>query len=128
MHFLMASFTILGSGAAGGLIKGFLPGKGGIRMPSYNKKTKVWDPGLAGNILVGGVAPVIIWLIYGPFSGKDFATILDEIVPISLLQIGMSFLIGIGGATILSSLADKQANELTKESLAEALKDFLKEK
>ena len=91
--------VVFGTGCVGGLISGvfFRPNKLGL---SYQGEIcGTYFPGLAGNILLGGVAAVLFWCLYGPFSG---ATIIgapsDTNVSLTVGQLASCLLIGTGGA------------------------------
>jgi hypothetical protein len=120
MTLLIACIVTATLGAAGGLMKSILFG---FEAWTYDSTTKVWRPGWIGHLIIGAVASVVVWAIYGPFAGQSLTT--KESFPITLAQAGGSLLVGIGGAEILRMLTERRADAITKLKLNEALKSQL---
>lgn len=117
-----------GLGAIGGLSNCLLAGE--FVMPEYDKDAKVWKPGWLGNVVVGGVAAIVVWGIYGPLASFDLTNTLDP--HITLSQLLSSLVVGIGGARILSLEAQKmllksenEAERGAKLNLVRTLEDSL---
>ena len=101
------------SGCIGGLITGL------FFKPENRKQLLLWypgelcgvqHPGLLGNILLGGVAAVIFWSLYGPFSGAliiGSGGAMKE-VGLTVGQLAGCLLIGMGGAGYLFTEARRR--------------------
>jgi len=113
-------------GMAGGLTNCFLAG--GFTSPQSDTKGKVWKPGWIANIVIGGIAAVVVWCFYGPASSYDLVKdgVIDFHLPV--VQIASSILVGISGAKILTTMAQRQAERAAKIDLAKVLEDILKSK
>jgi hypothetical protein len=113
-------------GMAGGLTNCFLAG--GFTSPQSDTKGKVWKPGWIENIVIGGIAAVVVWCFYGPASSYDLVKdgVIDFHLPVA--QIASSILVGISGAKILTTMAQRQAERAAKIDLAKVLEDILKSK
>ena len=113
-------------GMAGGLTNCFLAG--GFTSPQSDTKGKVWKPGWIANIVIGGIAAVVVWCFYGPASSYDLVKdgVIDCHLPVA--QIASSILVGISGAKILTTMAQRQAERAAKIDLAKVLEDILKSK
>jgi hypothetical protein len=100
------------AGCVGGLFNGLLAEKRGLRYLSTGCDT--YFPGTLGNVLTGGVAALVFWGLYGPFSG---ATILppgaagSEPVTLKIGELASSILIGIGGPGFLRAEAGRRCAE-----------------
>ena len=113
-------------GMAGWLTNCFLAG--GFTSPQSDTKGKVWKPGWIANIVIGGIAAVVVWCFYGPASSYDLVKdgVIDFHLPVA--QIASSILVGISGAKILTTMAQRQAERAAKIDLAKVLEDILKSK
>ncbi len=110
-------FYILIAGAAGGVVNALLTDNGFLlpKSEKVNEKTSILRPGCLGNVLIGAIASVISWGLYGPLSTFYIAgtrqalasnTDMDR-VGISLASLVGAVLVGIGGARWLTSEVDK---------------------
>jgi hypothetical protein len=77
-------------------------------------------------VIVGAIAALVVWCIYGPFSGQKIDTSPGVNYTFTFSQAAGSVLVGICGAEILQRLADKRADIVTKNNLAKALKEQIK--
>ena len=113
-------------GVIGGLTNCLITG--GFTYPSQDPERKVWRPGWIANIVVGAVAAVVVWCFYGPASSYDLVKggVIDFHLPVA--QIASSILVGISGAKILTTMAQRQAERAAKIDLAKVLEDILKSK
>lgn len=99
------------AGAVGGVINALLTDNGFI-LPKYEDASgnKIWRPGVIGNVLIGAIASVISWGLYGPFA--DFIIIpnkKDTPDPsITVAALVGAILIGVAGAKWLSNEVDKK--------------------
>lgn len=89
----------------------------------------IWRPGYIGNILIGAVAAIVSWGLYGPFSAAYlFGTSpVPETTPqkfgLTLSAFVGAVLVGVGGAKWLSDEVDKR---LLKAAASEAAKKSLR--
>ncbi|MDO9149984.1 MAG: hypothetical protein Q8K07_19925 [Methylicorpusculum sp.] len=114
---ILGIVSIVGTvGALGGLVNCAIAGE--FVMPQRDAAKGIWRPGWVGNVLIGAVAALVVWAMYGPLASYDLATP-DKTKPLTLTlsQLFVSVLIGLGGGNILTQLAQKQADQLTKEKL-----------
>lgn len=107
-------------GAIGGLVNCAIAGE--FVLPQCDQNQRLWRPGWIGNVLVGAVAAVVVWAMYGPLASYDLAAP-DPVKPLTLTlsQLFVSVVIGLGGGNILTQISQKQADQLTKENLVAAL-------
>ena len=100
-------------GMAGGLTNCFFAG--GFTSPQSDTKGKVWKPGWIANIVIGGIAAVVVWCFYGPASSYDLVKdgVIDCHLPV---------------AQILTTMAQRHAERAAKIDLAKVLEDILKSK
>ncbi len=128
---------IAGAGAIGGLVNGLinqdgfrLPGRVQVKFkvnqngqPTEQEVTAtVWQLGGIGNTLVGAVAALMMFCLYGPL--KD-ALIVGPVptdapaVTLALLELAGSFGVGFAGARIITNEVDKrQLRQSTAEAAA----------
>lgn len=100
------------AGAIGGLINALLTDNG-FPFPRMEKveRIRIFRPGALGNILIGAIAAVISWGLYGPFSNIPIAGATEppsQHPIITLSAFVGAILIGIGGARWLTDEADKR--------------------
>lgn len=108
------------AGTVGGLINCLLTGE--FVLPQYDPSTKVWRPGWIGNILTGAFAALVVWAMYGPIASYDLAqTTNPKSLTLTLSQLTVSVLIGTGGGNILTQLAQRQSEQITKNNLLQAV-------
>src|SRR5258707_14770560 len=58
--------TIFAAGCLGGMTNAAIAGELGL--PHKDAEAKVFRPGWIGNVLVGGVAALVFWGLYGPMA------------------------------------------------------------
>jgi len=97
------------AGAVGGGINAFLS-KNGVTLP-YRVETDqgpVIQPGVVGNMVVGAVAAVVSWGLYGPLSSATISVHPGAASPeigMSVSSLVGSILMGMGGARWLTQEA-----------------------
>jgi hypothetical protein len=107
---------IAGCGAIGGIVNCAISGE--FSYPRFDAVAKVWRPGWIGNVLVGAVASVVVWGIYGPLASVDLLTGEMTGVHLTVAQLLTSLVIGLSGGKILTLMAEKQAATISKDQLA----------
>ena len=118
---------IILAGALGGVVNAFLSDNGFL-MPKSEQTTSgatVLRPGYFGNVLVGAVAALVSWGLYGPLGSLLVAgtpealkaNVSPDKVGLTLASLVGAVLVGIGGARWLSSEVDKN---LLRATAAEA--------
>ena len=113
--------AVAGWGALGGLANCLISGEVGL--PRMDSETKVWRPGWIGNVLVGAIAAVVVWGIYGPLAAYDLAASgKPQAVQLTIAQMLGSTVVGLSGGQILTLLAQKRADEIAKDTLAKTIK------
>lgn len=114
-------FIIFAAGAIGGVINALLTDNGFI-LPKYEDASgnKILRPGVVGNVLIGAIAAVISWGLYGPFASylilPSKPTENDPSLSLAALVGGV--LIGIAGAKWLSNEVDKKLLKATAGAAA----------
>jgi hypothetical protein len=79
-----------------------------------------------GHVAVGAIAAVVVWGIYGAAARLDLGTPEAKTsFSLPIAQLSFSLLVGIGGAEILKRLSEKQADEVSKANLADALNSLM---
>jgi hypothetical protein len=108
-------------GGLGGLANCLIAGE--LVLPHFDPALKVWRPGWIGSVLVGAIAALFVWVVYGAeVSGQDLQILLAKGVHVTLAPIFMSIAIGVSGGSILTLAAQKQAERISKEDLADVIK------
>jgi hypothetical protein len=100
------------AGGFGGAINALMSDNGFIKPKSADTNDgRIWRPGFLGNILIGGIAAVISWGLYGPFAAYPLiggsAAASSEPVMLSLSAFVGALLVGVGGARWLTNEVDK---------------------
>lgn len=83
-------------------------------------------PGLLGSVLLGGIAALLSWCLYGPASGWQLlgsAPADPSGWSLTLAGAAGAILVGIGGARWISSEVDKRVLRIGGANAAEATKD-----
>jgi hypothetical protein len=98
------------AGGIGGVINALLTDNGFI-IPKYEDASgnKIWRPGVVGNVLIGAVAAVISWGLYGPFG--DFVILPKPSTGDPNIKVAAfvgAILVGVAGAKWLSNEVDKK--------------------
>jgi len=99
------------AGAVGGVINALLSDNGFI-FPKYRRG--VWCPGVLANVLIGAVAALISWALYGSGAGVELGETTRAEISLKLPALAGALLVGVAGAKWLTSEADKG---LLKESV-----------
>lgn len=104
------------AGAVGGVINAMLSGHR-LTLPSYQEG--VWCPGFIGNVLIGAVAALTSWALYGSGAGVELGSnpTLRAEISLKLPALAGALMVGMAGAKWLTSESDKG---LYKESIKEA--------
>jgi hypothetical protein len=118
--------AVFGAGCLGGLTNAAIAGE--LKLPHKDPEARVYRPGWVGNVLVGGVASLVFWGLYGPMAQAVLIEPADaRIVPIlRVAELFAALLTGIGGGRLLTSEVDKRLLEKEKGALTDA-KDALAE-
>jgi len=113
---LMLLYVFL-AGAVGGVVNALVTDNGFPlpRREPVDGDTAIVRPGWLGNVLVGAVAAVVSWGLYGPLSGYLVAGTPEALaanpapgrVGLSLASLVGAVLVGVGGARWLSGEVDK---------------------
>jgi len=120
MNVWIPLLAVFAAGAIGGLANLLLAGDG-FHLPKYDPPTGIYLPGFLGNIAIGGIAAIVSWGLYGPFS----ATVIigagrlegHDDPSVTLASLVGAILVGTGGARWLASEVDKR---LFRSAAAEA--------
>jgi hypothetical protein len=100
------------AGGLGGVINALMTDNGFV-FPKWEDANgnKIWRPGMLGNVIIGAVAAVISWGLYGPFADYVFigAPTANPAIPyLTVSAFVGAILIGVGGARWLSNEVDKK--------------------
>ncbi len=115
---------VSGAGALGGLTNCLLAGE--FALPHSDVGRRVWNPGWISKIFIGAIAAVVIWGAYGPAASYDLVSGQLGEFHLTMAQLISSFLVGVSGAKILATVAQKEAERISKVDLAKTLNDVLK--
>ena len=110
-------------GALGGITNSTIAGE--FTLPELDLENHLWKPGWLGNVLVGALTAVIIAGMYGPMAQYDVIQNQGTPPSLKLSELMGAVIIGMGGGNILTQLAQKQAERISKINLAEAFRDYL---
>jgi hypothetical protein len=116
-------FIVAALGALGGLVNCAMSDE--FKLPGFDKNANIWRPGWVGNILVGAVAAIAVWGIYGPLASFDVINGQPQEMRLTVAQLLSSIIVGLSGGRILSLMAEKQAERVAKESLVQALQRII---
>jgi hypothetical protein len=104
---------VLIAGGLGGSLNALITDNGFIR-PQWTsaEQGKVLRPGFLGNILIGAVAAVISWCLYGPHAVVPLVGVWDgaeaQQVTLTLTAFAGAVLVGVGGTRWLTNEVDKK--------------------
>jgi hypothetical protein len=112
MTFFLILVVVWVAGGIGGAINALMSDNGFV-LPKAADTTdgRILRPGFLGNVLIGGVAAVISWGLYGPFAA--YPLIGGSLPPgsasvmLSLSAFVGAVLVGVGGARWLTNEVDK---------------------
>jgi hypothetical protein len=115
---------IAGFGAIGGIVNSAISGE--FNYPRLDPAAKVWRPGWIGNVLVGAVAALVVWGVYGPLASYDLVAGTTIELHLTVAQLLTSLVVGLSGGKILTLMAEKQAATISKDQLAATLSALTK--
>ena len=101
-----AIFALI-AGALGGVINALMTDNGFIfpqTTPAAGGGT-IWRPGVIGNVVIGAIAALISWGLYG--SGAGVSILSDAKVDLTWAGFAAALLVGVGGSRWLTSEVDK---------------------
>ena len=106
-------------GGIGGLVNALLAGE--LHLP--HREGNVYAPGWIGNVVIGAVAALVFWGLYGPMAK---VAVIGQTAPgvqvaFTVAETAGSVVTGIGGGRILSSEVEKKALTKTKDLLTDEL-------
>lgn len=74
------------------------------------------------NTLLGAVAALVVWAVYGPMASLDIIRSLsDSDLHLTIGQMAAAFLTGMAGRPILIALRDKHAAQVNQAKMGKAL-------
>ncbi len=121
-------FYVFLAGALGGLVNALLSDNGFI-LPKKVTGTGIYQPGGVSNVLLGGVAAVLSWGLYGPLASYLIGGTTEALATgapppdrlgITLTGLAGAVVVGIGGARWLTNEVDKRLQRSTNVELAQA--------
>jgi hypothetical protein len=117
------SLIIFAAGIIGGVVNATRTGNGRFLRPRtvQSPQGEVQQPGLLYNALIGGVAAILSWALYGPLAELNVlnpAGSTQQFI-MTLSSLGGAFFVGFGGARWLSAEADKNILQTTGSVAAE---------
>jgi hypothetical protein len=116
-------FSVIIAGATGGLVNAFLSNNGFVVPTKIIAGTStIWRPGVLGNVFVGSVASTAAWAMYGPVANTTIRSF-SQAEDFRPFVIGLSLIIGIGGARWLSNEVDKRLLRTVGQRLARDVDD-----
>src|SRR4051794_36055270 len=119
MDIYLIVFLVLACGAVSGFVNALLAGD--LHLPRRDED--VYSPGWIGNVVVGAVAALVFWGLYGPMAKTAIVGPRSPNIQVILTvaELAGSVVTGIGGGRILSSEVEKKALARTKDELTDAL-------
>jgi hypothetical protein len=114
------ALLVLACGGLGGLVNALLAGD--LHLP--HREENIYRPGWIGNVVVGAVAALVFWGLYGPMAKVAVigTTASNVTVAFTIAELAGSVVTGIGGGRILSSEVEKKALAKATNELVQALK------
>ncbi len=93
---------------------------GGWGLLYKRRACDTWFPGALGQVVVGGIAAVVFWGLYGPWA--DWPVFGGNAVPpkFTLSQLVAPILMGIGGPDWLRAQAERRCYERSRNKIAQA--------
>ena len=112
MTFFLILVVVWVAGGIGGAINALMSDNGFVLPKAADTNDgRILRPGFLGNVLIGGVAAVISWGLYGPFAAYP---LIGGSVPSGSASVMLSLsafvgavLVGVGGARWLTNEVDK---------------------
>lgn len=119
MFVLVVVLVILASGALGGFINALLAGD--LHLP--HRRGKIYSPGWIGNVVIGAVAALVYWGLYGPLAKSlVLGATATASATLTVAEIAGSILTGVAGGRILTSEVEKKALVQARNMLADAMR------
>ena len=100
---------------------------GGFQLPRFDMDARVWHPGWIGNIVVGGIAALVFWGLYGPLSTSVVLGTPTNPEMQIVLRVGEfcgAVVSGIGGGRLLMAEVDKRMLQKENEALVQVKNDL----
>lgn len=109
-------------GGVGGFVNALLAGD--LHLP-HREDSSVYSPGWVGNVVIGAVAALVVWGLYGPMAKVALIGPANAVNPVTftIAELAGSIVTGIGGGRILSGEVEKKALTKMKDQLTSALRD-----
>lgn len=118
MDGIQAALFALGAGGAGGIINALMTDNGFI-MPKQavtDLGANIWRPGMFGNVLIGAIAALVSWGLYGSAAGESVMS--NTPVAFTWAAMTGAILVGTAGARWLTSEVDKTMLKATAAAAA----------
>jgi hypothetical protein len=109
---------VFAAGMVGGFVNSLIAGE--LQLPRRDRRANVYRPGWIGGCLVGGVAAVTFWGLYGPLTGYVLVGGADATMVPATLKVGELFgslVTGIGGGKLLLGAVDRKGLENQRDAL-----------
>ena len=122
MQIWTIAIVIIVCGGIGGFVNAL--NASDLHLP-HRQPGNVYSPGWIGNVVVGAVAALVLWGLYGPMAKVVLIGEPSSAVHVSLTfaDIAGAIVTGIGGGRILSNEVEKKALTKMKDELTGALRD-----
>ena len=117
---LQSVSTLAAAGIIGGLVNCLLAKE--FANPAFDSVTRAWRPGWLGNLAVGGFAAIVVGGLSGPLASLDIDAPDDAVRALKVFEVAAAVLVGIGGGSILTQLANRQNEDIVKRNLIEAVR------
>ena len=119
------------AGCLGGLVNALISGE--LHLPRRDHAANVYRRGWVGNVVVGGVAAVVFWGMYGRAADATIVGgAVQIVVTLRMSELFGAIVTGIGGGRLLTSEASriglmnqKDALERTKRNMADVIETSL---
>ena len=113
------AILVCACGGIGGFVNALLAGD--LHLP--HREGNIYNPGWIGNVIVGAVAALVFWGLYGPMAK---VAVIGQVAPdvhvaFTVAELAGSVVTGIGGGRILSNEVEKKALTQMKDDLADVL-------
>ena len=110
MSLPLALLIVFIAGAIGGVVNALLSENSFLIWKKERTKNRtIWRPGIAGNIIISGIASCISWGLYGPFAASYIigGPPTTESFGLTLSALVGVVLVGVSGARWLTNEVDK---------------------
>jgi hypothetical protein len=115
MHVWQVALLVAFCGGVGGFVNALLAGD--LHLP--HREGNVYSPGWLGNVVIGAVASIVIWGLYGSLA--KVSAVGNAAVP-TMSELAGAIVTGIGGGRILSNEVEKKALTKARDTLADTVK------